>query len=156
MRPTSLCSGTGITGSENYLNPEMLKVFTMFSSYFVGSKHLFQEGDEDDEKSKLRRSYWMETINEEINSDDDDNISENSSSSDSDVSDESDMVYELDNSGTDRIDTERQIEILQNVIKDLRKSQMNDGHPTGLSIEAHTTTTPASPKRRQDPKMAYY
>ena len=153
MRPTSLCSGTGITGSENYLNPEMLKVFQMFSTYFVGSKHLFQEGDEDNKKSKMRR-YWMETIDEEVDSDDE--MSESSSSYDSEVSDESDMVYELDDSTEDvdrLVDTEKQIEILQNVIKDLRKSQMNDAHPP-LSIDTLEDTKPSS--RGQDNKMAYY
>lgn len=135
MRPTSLCSGTGITGDEQYLNPEMLKVFVMFSTYFVGSKHLFQEvDDEDDDGAKMRRSYWMDTI-EEIGSD------ENSSSSES-VSDESDMVYELDelDADIDQFDAEKQIKILQSVISDLRKSQMN-GHPTMLSIKA-TASSP--------------
>jgi hypothetical protein len=138
MRPTSLCSGTGITGDEQYLNPEMLKVFEMFSTYFVGSKHLFQEGEEDNDGAKMRRSYWMMEKIDEIDSDDE--ISENSSSSDSEVSDESDMVYELADVGADIdqfVDTERQIEILQSVIKDLRKSQMND-RPM-LSIKAATS-----------------
>eukprot|EP00986_Skeletonema_menzelii_P004322 scaffold1464_cov149-Skeletonema_menzelii.AAC.18 len=137
MRPTSLCSGTGITGDEQYLNPEMLKVFEMFSTYFVGSKHLFQEANEDtdDEGAKMRRSYWMDTI-EEIDSADE--SSEYSTSSDSEVSDESDMVYELGEVGSADIgqfvDAEKQIEILQTVINDLRKSQLND-RPI-LSIEA--------------------
>jgi hypothetical protein len=140
MRPTSLCSGTGITGDEQYLNPEMLKVFQMFSTYFVGSKHLFQEVDEGNNENcaKMRRSYWMETIDEEIDSDGE--MSEVSSCSVSNVSDESDVVYELDNSGADInhfIDAERQIEILQSVIEDLRKNQMNGTHQL-MSIQAHS------------------
>lgn len=148
-----VCSGTGITGSENYLNPKMLKVFQMFSTYFVGSKHLFQEGDEDNKKSKVRR-HWMETIDEE---DSDDDMSESSSSFDSEDSDESDMVYELDDASVDvdgLVDTEKQIEILQNVIKDLRKSQMNDAHPL-LSIDTHTLDDTKPSTRGQDNKMAY-
>jgi len=137
MRPTSLCSGTGITGDEQYLNPEMLKVFEMFSTYFVGSKHLFQEADEDDDDNgaQMRRSYWMDTI-EEIDSAEE--SSEKSTSSDSEASDESDMVYELGEVGSADIDqfvdTEKQIEILQTVINDLRKSRVND-RPF-VSIEA--------------------
>lgn len=95
----------------------------------------------------------METIDEEVDSDDD--MSESSSSYDSEVSDESDMVYELDDSTEDvdrLVDTEKQIEILQNVIKDLRKSQMNDAHPP-LSIDTLDDTKPSS--RGQDNKMAY-
>jgi len=137
MRPTSLCSGTGITRDEQYLNPEMLKVFEMFSTYFVGSKHLFQEEDEDNDDSaaNMRRSYWMDTI-EEIDSADE--SSEKSTSSDSELSEESDMVYELGEVGSADIDqfvdTEKQIEILQTVINDLRKSRLND-RPF-VSIEA--------------------
>ena len=132
IRPTSLCSGTGITGDEQYLEPEMLKVFQMFSTYFVGSKHLFQESDEDDDNG-MRRSYWMETIEEEIDSDDEN--SESSTSSDSEVSDESDMVYELGETDVSHfVDAEKQIAILQKVITDLRKSQVSD-RPI-LSIEA--------------------
>ena len=96
----------------------------------------------------------METIDEEVDSDDD--MSESSSSYDSEVSDESDMVYELDDSTEDidrLVDTEKQIEILQNVIKDLRKSQMND--PL-LSIDTHTLDDTNSSSRGQDNKMAYY
>ena len=138
MRPTSLCTGTGITGDEQYLNPEMLKVFEMFSTYFVGSKHLFQDDDGDDEEvdenANMRRSYWMDTI-EEIDSDD---ISSDSSSSSESASDESDMVYELSEVGTgidQFVDTEKQIEILQTVINDLKKSRlMNDR--TFVSIKA--------------------
>ena len=98
----------------------------------------------------------METIDEEVGSDDD--MSESSSSYDSEVSDESDMVYELDDSTEDAdrlVDTEKQIEILQNVIKDLRKSQMNDAHPL-LSIDTHTLDDTKPSSRGQDNKMAYY
>jgi len=136
MRPTSLCSGTGITGDNQYLNPEMLKVFEMFSTYFVGSKHLFQDGDDDNDGAKMRRSYWMEKI-DEIDSDDE--MSESSSSSDSEVSDESDMVYELADVGADIdqfVDTEKQIEILQSFINDLRRSQMNDRPMLSIKADA--------------------
>lgn len=54
MRPTSLCSGTGITGKSQYLQPDMLRVFRMFGSYLVGSGHLFREEEEDERSSTIR------------------------------------------------------------------------------------------------------
>lgn len=92
----------------------------------------------------------METIDEEVDSDDD--MSESSSSFDSEVSDESDMVYELDDSS---VDVDGLVSQLQNVIKDLRRSQMNDAHPL-LSIDTHTLDDTKPSSRGQDNKMAYY
>jgi len=112
IRPTSLCSGTGITGDHQYLQPDMLKVFSHFGSYLVGSGHLF-----DDElgtaNNKRRSAFWVETIDEE------DSMSEASNSS-----------YEsIDSSSSDSdSDTcKMQKDLLEKVIEDLRCSQIKMG-----------------------------
>ena len=66
IRPTSLCSGTGITGGDQYLQPDMLNMFGMFGSYFVGAGHLFQESndDSDDDDKPCRHPFYMEPIHE--------------------------------------------------------------------------------------------
>ena len=75
MRPTSLCSGSGITARSQYLQPDMLDVFRMFGSYLVGSGHLFQDDQDNNKTNNLRRSvFWPD-------------ICENGSSSESDGSD---------------------------------------------------------------------
>lgn len=72
MRPTSLCSGTGITGKSQYLQPDMLHVFRMFGSYLVGSGHLFRDDDDDDDQDinnkrniHIRRSAFWPDIPED-------------------------------------------------------------------------------------------
>ena len=125
IRPTSLCSGTGITSGHQYLQPEMLSVFKVFGSYLAGSGHLFED-DDDDEKddktnngrervnSKLRRSFWVETIEENDNEDD------YSSAAISNDSFDSSSDSELDE--RDTLDIQK--EIIEKVIEDLRASQI--------------------------------
>jgi len=65
IRPTSLCSGTGITGDHHFLHPDMLNVFSTFGSYFLGSGHLFQDDHENNANNKRRSAFWVETIHED-------------------------------------------------------------------------------------------
>ena len=125
IRPTSLCSGTGITGDHQYLQPDMLNMFRMFGSYFVGSGHLFQDDEDDDDhvrenknvKNKRRSAFWVETIDE------------NDGENDSIVSEEStNSSYDESTTGSDCSDTtpcQIQKELIEKVIEDLRcSSQM--------------------------------
>ena len=96
--PTSLCSGTGITGNRQYLQPDMLHMFGMFGSYFLGAGHLVQDNDDasgDDRghgKVRTRRhAFWVETIEE----DDLEDESESSSSTNSGSYDDDDESTEL-------------------------------------------------------------
>lgn len=92
MRPTSLCSGTGITGKSQYLQPDMLRVFRMFGSYLVGSGHLFREEEEDEKKLNnksmhLRRSaFWPDIPENDGENEDNDDESVSSSSVESEGS----------------------------------------------------------------------
>mmetsp|Transcript_5848 Transcript_5848/g.10281 ORF Transcript_5848/g.10281 Transcript_5848/m.10281 type:complete len:271 (-) Transcript_5848:26-838(-) len=122
IRPTSLCSGTGITGDHQYLQPDMLNMFRMFGSYFVGSGHLFQDDDDDDDvrenknvKNKRRSAFWVETIDEK-DVENDSTVSEESTNS----------SYDESTTGSDYSDTcQIQKELIEKVIEDLRcSSQM--------------------------------
>lgn len=135
MRPTSLCSGTGITGDEQYLQPDMLNVFSTFGSYFLGSGHLFQEESEatstlvtstpNTVKSKSsskgnnarRSAFWVETIHEQDSMSDNDGASSKSNSSSDD-----DSSSDGSSSGSDS--KQVQNDLLEKVIADLRASQM--------------------------------
>lgn len=134
FKPTSLCSGTGISSGAQYLQPEMLSVFQVFESYFLGSAHLFDDDDDDGEEdcsasklkgstnsNKFRRStFWVEPIEEGMNEDSsymsaassDDSFDSSSSNSDSDSS----------SSEQDTFDIQKQL--VEQVIGDLRASQM--------------------------------
>lgn len=115
IKPTSLCSGTGIAaGGDQYLQPDMLNVFGMFGSYFVGAGHLFQ--DEEHETGR-RAAFWMEPIHEG------DDVSEDSSEASNDSFDSADshedyQVFRLSDQQADP-----QIEILEKVIEELRRIQ---------------------------------
>lgn len=112
IRPTSLCSGTGITGDQQYLHPDMLNVFHMFGSYLLGSGHLFQDDGENDANHKRRSAFWIETIHEG-DAEDDNSESEETNSS-----------YEsiTGSDGSDR--GQMQKDLIERVIEDLRCSQM--------------------------------
>jgi len=99
IRPTSLCSGTGIAKCEHhYLDPDMLNVLSTFGPYLLGSEHLFHDDDDDDDNdtdedndegsdnggkedrashryaegnNKRRSAFWVEAIDEQ-----DDNVEE--------------------------------------------------------------------------------
>ncbi len=124
IRPTSLCSGTGITGKSGYLQPDMLHVFRMFGSYLVGSGHLFrEEDDEDDRKVKnkhnihIRRSaFWPDMENEGENEDESENIDVDSVGSE--PSSSSSIDYDYRNPRLTK-----QNEFIEQIIDDLRSSQ---------------------------------
>lgn len=114
IRPTSLCSGTGITGGSQYLQPEMLKVFSVFGSYLLGSGHLFEDDREGHINNRRRAAFWVDTIDENDDEDDsaDDASVKWSGSDDGTV-------------GSDCDDPRRvQKEFIEKVILDLRRSQM--------------------------------
>ncbi len=127
IRPTSLCSGTGITGGEQYLDRKMLDVFDMFGSYFVGAFGTFQEDDDGDgnpKRGSRRAAFWMESIDEE-----DSMTNESMSGYDSDMTldlsvldddDMGDIHVDIDQP----VDTETKIELLEKAIADLRRSQI--------------------------------
>ena len=130
IQPTSMCSGTGITGDEQYLQPGMLNVFSHFGSYLLGSGHLFQEEDDDDSgkevtakggptKNKRRAAFWVETIDEE------DSMGSNAmsnSSYESMGSSDSDSSVECNNEGDTLQITQKAF--IEKVIEDLRCSQL--------------------------------
>jgi hypothetical protein len=128
MRPTSLCSGTGITGKSQYLQPDMLSVFRMFGSYLVGSGHLFREDEDEDNKKisnkniLLRRSAFWPDIpeNEDENGDDDDESVEGSNESVGSNSNSSSIDYDYRDSRL-----MQQNEFIEQIIEDLRSSQMD-------------------------------
>lgn len=132
IRPTSLCSGTGITGGSQYLQPEMMKMFSVFGSYLNGSGHLFNT-DDDTAKNKNRRSFWVDTIDEnddEFDSevDDDNDHGSNSRSEDLTCTDDDDDDDNYDDGfiGSDVDDSlcMTQDELIEKVIINLRRSQM--------------------------------
>ncbi len=117
MRPTSLCSGTGITGGGQYLQPEMLKVFSVFGSYLLGSGHLFQDDREGGASNRRRAAFWADAIDE--NDDEDDSAAGGSvgpTSSDDGAS----------GSGGDDDPLRVQKEFIEKVILDLRRSQLSE------------------------------
>lgn len=112
IRPTSLCSGTGITGDQQYLNPDMLNVFHMFGSYFLGSGHLFQDDGENDASHNRRSAFWIETI------------PECDAENDSSESEETNSSY-MTIAGSDGSDSgQMQKDLIERVIEDLRCSQI--------------------------------
>jgi len=128
IRPTSLCSGTGITGGNQYLQPEMMKMFSVFGSYLNGSGHLFN-ADDDTTNNSRRRAFWVDTIDEnddELESEvDDDDHGGHNSSGDSACTDDDDDDDE-GSMGSDVNDSlcMTQDELIEKVIIDLRRSQM--------------------------------
>lgn len=128
IRPTSLCSGTGITGGNQYLQPEMMKMFSVFGSYLNGSGHLFN-ADDDRTNNSRRRAFWVDTIDEnddELESEvDDDDHGGHNSSGDSACTDDDDDDDE-GSMGSDVNDSlcMTQDELIEKVIIDLRRSQM--------------------------------
>lgn len=121
IRPTSLCSGTGITGKSEYLQPDMLHVFRMFGSYLIGSGHLFREEEDDDDNKddrkvknkhniRVRRSAFWPDIPENEGENDDESRSDPSSSSSTDDDYRNTRLMEQD-------------EFIQRVIDDLCSSQ---------------------------------
>lgn len=144
IRPTSLCSGTGITGDQQYLQPEMLGVFSAFGSYLIGSGHLFEEEEEAGSggggggggaKSKKRRAaFWVETIHERDNEDeaDDSVFGGDGASSDGSGSDGSDCASSSNGSvSSDSCGVQK--EFIERVIDDLRRSQMMAEQPNSNS-----------------------
>ena len=127
MRPTSLCSGTGITGKSQYLQPDMLNVFRMFGSYLVGSGHLFREDEDEDNKKNnnknifIRRSAFWPDIpeNEDENGDYDDESVEGSNESVGSNSTSSSIDYDYRDSRL-----MQQNEFIEQIIEDLRSSQI--------------------------------
>lgn len=149
IRPTSLCSGTGITSGKQYLEPQMLNVFQLFGSYFNSVNHLFQDDDDDGDddnkkdpgtstkqhrgsvlthkgsvlsnKNVRRSAFWVETIDEE-------EYGEYSSSSASDATSndsvDSSSTDSDEGSDDDRDTLEMQKELIEKVIGDLRASQV--------------------------------
>lgn len=130
IRPTSLCSGTGITGGSQYLQPEMMKMFSVFGSYLNGSGHLFNTDDDDAAKNQRRRAFWVDTIDEnddEFDSEvDDDDHGSDSRSEDLAYTDDDDDDDDDGTIGSDVHDSlcMTQDELIEKVIIDLRRSQM--------------------------------
>jgi len=96
IRPTTLCCGTGISGHEQYLQPDMLHVFDMFGSYFLGAGHLVRDNDQDNGKAKnseRRSAFWVETIDE---NDAEDESARGSSPNSSSYGDDDDSAESLD------------------------------------------------------------
>ncbi len=114
IRPTSLCSGTGITGGSQYLQPEMLKMFSVFGSYLLGSGHLFEDDQKANVNNRRRAAFWVDTIDENDDGDDTaDDASVNGSGSD-------DGTVSSDGDDHRRV----QKEFIEKVILDLRRSQI--------------------------------
>ena len=118
MRPTFLCSGTGITGDQQYLQPEMLSVFGMFGSYFLGSGHLFQE-EEDGGDGSDREGGAQTGGGGDNDSYSSSNGETNLSSFDDDDGDDNSTI----GSHTARVQREQQ-QLIAKVIEDLRCSQI--------------------------------
>ena len=116
MRPTSLCSGTGITCGGQYLQPEMLKVFSVFGSYLLGSGHLFQDDGEGGANNRRRAAFWVDAIDENDDEDETADGSVDSTSADDGTA------------GSDGDDDPRRIqkEFIEKVILDLRRTQMSE------------------------------
>ncbi len=115
MRPTSLCSGTGITCGGQYLQPGMLKVFSVFGSYLLGSGHLFQDdGEGGGANNRRRAAFWVDAIDENDDEDETADGSVDSTSADDGTS------------GSDGDDDPRRIqkEFIEKVILDLRRTQI--------------------------------
>lgn len=129
IRPTSLCSGTGITGGSQYLQPEMMKMFSVFGSYLNGSGHLFNT-DDIAAKNQRRRAFWVDTIDENDDEFDsevaDDNDHGSNSRSDNLTCTDDDDDDDDGTIGSDIYDSlcMTQDELIEMVIIDLRRSQM--------------------------------
>uniref|UniRef100_A0A7S0AUB4 Uncharacterized protein n=2 Tax=Minutocellus polymorphus TaxID=265543 RepID=A0A7S0AUB4_9STRA len=68
MRPTSLCSGTGIGSGLKYIDPDMMAIFSLFGSYFAGAlseEEMPASPSRRDQNFCPRRSArWLNTIDE--------------------------------------------------------------------------------------------
>ena len=128
IKPTSLCSGTGISGGDQYLQPDMLNVFGMFESYFVGAGHLFQENEDSDAEEEPRRhTFYMEPIHEaeSVKSEASSRHGSQASSTDS-----VDSSVRLEDGETNLIpaDATLSIELLENIIEELKRGQVTNQH----------------------------
>ena len=130
IRPTSLCSGTGIGSGLKYIDPEMMAIFALFGSYFAGALSEADEmtaslnGREDENFSTRRSARWLTTIGED---------------SDSESEDESVQIPEdgtLEAGGD--LNTEKangmvfsdaQMELIQNAIEELLSKQIHSFKP---------------------------
>lgn len=120
IKPTSLCNGTGITGGDQYLQPDMLGMFEMFGSYLVGAGHLVvdnSDGESNDEPK--RTAFYMEPIHE--------GESNASSSASIDLSNvDSDDELFVDSAKPAEIPAELSIELLESILNELKQGESQD------------------------------
>jgi hypothetical protein len=118
IKPTSLCSGTGITGGDQYLKPDMLNMFGMFGSYLAGSAHLFQDDDSDDDKP-ARSTFYMEPIHE------DESLAGSSATTNGLSNADSDDEL-LISARSNTPGAQLSIELLESIISELKQGQMQE------------------------------
>jgi hypothetical protein len=119
IQPTSLCHGTGITGGDQYLQPDMLSMFGMFGSYLVGAGHLFQDDSESNDDRPRRSTFYMEPIHE------DESVAESSATStrlSNGDSEEDDLFVSARSLETPA--AQLSIELLESIIDELKAGQM--------------------------------
>lgn len=146
IKPTSLCSGTGITGGDQYLQPDMLNMFGMFGSYFVGAGHLFQDDSDSDDKPG-RSVFYMEPIHE------DESVETSSAKSSGLFNTDSDDELLISAQTLDTPGAQLSIELLESIISELKQGQMQEMPKYVMSPKEKRTTLDNSdlPSPRIDP-----
>jgi hypothetical protein len=148
IKPTSLCSGTGITGGDQYLQRDMLELFGMFGSYFVGAGHLFQEKEEDAEDEPRRTPFYMEPIHEG------ESVGSESDASDLAVSDDSEDDKRLEDA--EAPDARLSLELLESIIDELKRGQIQEMPDIVMSNEGPTSINDTSATRGASKVMESY
>ena len=120
IKPTSLCHGTGITGGDQYLHPDMLSMFEMFGSYLVGAGHLVEDNSDDESNDEPKRTaFYMEPIHE--------GESYASSNASIDLSNvDSDDELFVNSTKPAELPAELSIELLESILNELKQGQSQD------------------------------
>ena len=127
IRPTSLCSGTGIGSGLKYIDPEMMAIFALFGNYLAGA--LSEEernpasANGKDESFRPRRSVrWLNAIDED---DDSDLDAESMHKSDDDAFGAGKGLKSEEVNGM--VLSEEQMTVIQSAIDELLSKKMNVG-----------------------------
>ena len=150
IRPTSLCSGTGIGSGLKYIDPEMMAIFSLFGSYFAGAL------SEEEEKTAAspnnakketfyprRSARWLNTIDE---GDDSESDTESKDASE-DAGTSADAKNEEDGAISF---SEEQMAVIQSAIEELLAKQMGATRSTAVDTSEPVEESPeqaeASPR----------
>lgn len=144
IRPTSLCSGTGIGSGLKYIDPEMMAIFALFGSYFAGAlseeeKAAASPKEKGENFCPRRSARWLNTIDE---GDDSESDAESKG-----ASDDADAGADAKNEKTGKMAfSEEQMTVIQNAIEELLAKQMG---ATIRTSKADTNVSTAAKNRER-------